>query len=78
MLTESFCHQNMMVTLSLQKTGCLFTADRSDDKFIQPEGLPKYAVAPPSLLDSSSGAPVMRSDAATESLCHFTVSTINF
>ena len=49
-----------------QKTGCLFTANGSDNKFIQPEGLPSYVVAPPSLLDPSSGASVMGNDAATE------------
>ena len=31
-----------------QKTGSLMNADVSDDKFIQPEGLPNYVVAPPS------------------------------
>ena len=50
-----------------QKAGCLITADGSDDKFIQPEGLPNYVEAPPSPLDRNSGAPVMCNDAATES-----------
>ena len=50
-----------------QKTGCLITADGSDDKFIQPEDLPNFAKAPLSLLDPSSGAPIMGNDAATES-----------
>ena len=45
----------------------MITADGSDDKFIQPEGLPNYAVAPPSPLDPSSGAPVTGNDVATES-----------
>ena len=39
----------------LQKTGCLITADGSDNELIQPEGLP------------SSGALVLGKDAATES-----------
>ena len=30
-----------------QKTGCLITADGSDDDLITPEGLPNYAVPPP-------------------------------
>ena len=34
-----------------QKTGCLMTADDSDDKLIQPEGLLNYSVQPPSILD---------------------------
>ena len=34
-----------------QKTGCLMTADGSDDKLIQPEGLSDYLVPPPSILD---------------------------
>ena len=49
-----------------QKTRCLITADGSDDKFIQPEGLPNYVVSPPSLLDLSSGAPVMGNDVTIE------------
>ena len=34
-----------------QKTGCLMTADGSDDKLIKPEGLLNYTVQPPSILD---------------------------
>ena len=45
----------------------MITADGSDDKFIQPEGLPNYVVAPPSPLDTSFGASVMGNDVARES-----------
>ena len=41
----------------LQKTGCLITADGSDNELIQPEGLPNYP---------SSGALVLGKYAATE------------
>ena len=34
-------------------TGCLITADGSDDNKIKPEGLPDYVVPPPSILDAS-------------------------
>ena len=47
-----------------QKTRCLITAN---DKFIQPEGLLNYDVAPQSPLDPSSVAPVTGNDVATES-----------
>ena len=50
-----------------QKTRCLITADRVDDKFIQPEGLANYVVALPSPLDPSFDAPVIGNDTATES-----------
>lgn len=36
------------------KTGCLMTADGSDDNFIKPEGLPDYNVPPPSVCDPIS------------------------
>ena len=39
-----------------QKTGCLLTADGSDDSLIQPEGLPNYKVPPPSLVDATTSA----------------------
>ena len=45
----------------------MIPANGLDDKFIQPEGLPNYVVAPPSPLDPSSDAPVMGNDAAIES-----------
>ena len=51
---------------SFQKTGRLIISNGSDDKFIQPEGLLNYVVAPPSPLEPSSGAPVTGNDAATE------------
>ena len=35
----------------LEKTGCLVTADGSEDKKIQPEGLSNYTVPPPIALD---------------------------
>ena len=50
-----------------QKTRCLITAYRADDKFIQPEGLANYVVALPSPLDPSFDAPVIGNDTATES-----------
>lgn len=40
-----------------QKTGCLITADGSDDHLIQPEGLKDYVVPPPSLLEPSPRPP---------------------
>lgn len=49
-----------------QKKGYLITAYWLDDIFVQPEGLPNHTVAPPSLLDLSSGALVTGNDAATE------------
>ena len=35
------------------KTGCLMTADGSEDHLIKPEGLKDYVVLPPSLLEPS-------------------------
>ena len=40
-----------------QKTGCLITADGSDDDQIQPEGLPGYRVKPPLPIDVSTAPP---------------------
>ena len=37
-------------------TGCLITADGSDDSLIKPEGLPNYQVPPPSMLDPENAA----------------------
>ena len=55
--------------LLVPENRCLITVDGSDDKFIQPEGLPNYVVAPLSRLYLSSDAPVMGNvmgnDAAT-------------
>ena len=45
----------------------MITADRIDNKFIQPEGLANYVVALPSPLDPSFDAPVIGNDTATES-----------
>ena len=39
-------------------TGCLLTADGSDDHLVKPEGLPDYVVPPPSLCDPVSESPV--------------------
>ena len=33
------------------KTGCLITADGSEDHPIKPEGIPEYQVPPPSLVE---------------------------
>ena len=41
-----------------EKTGCLITADGSEDDKINPEGLPNYSVPPPSLLDPAPEASV--------------------
>ena len=41
-----------------EKTGCLITADGSEDDKINPEGLPNYRVPPPSLLDPAPEASV--------------------
>lgn len=40
-----------------QKTGCLMTADTSEDDLIKPEGLKGYVVPPPSLLEPSVSLP---------------------
>ena len=40
-----------------EKTGCLITADGSDDHEINPEGLQDYKVPPPILLDASTYSP---------------------
>ena len=40
-----------------EKTGCLITADGSDDHKINPEGLQDYKVPPPILLDASTYSP---------------------
>ena len=37
-----------------QKTGCLTTADRSEDQLIKPEGLKNYVVPPPAYLPPSA------------------------
>ena len=35
-------------------TGCLITADSSDDKLLKPEGLENYHVPPPSVIDATT------------------------
>lgn len=40
-----------------QKTGCLMTADGSEDGLIKPEGLKSYIVPPPALLEPSVSLP---------------------
>ena len=40
-----------------QKTGCLITADGSDDSLIKPEGLKSYVVPPPAFLPPTVGLP---------------------
>ena len=44
-----------------RKTGCLITADGTDDELIKPEGLPQYTVPPPSILDPNI-APAMSNE----------------
>ena len=39
------------------KTGCLLTADGSDDNLVKPEGLDGYKVPPPSFCDRNSSTP---------------------
>ena len=41
-----------------QKTGCLLTADGSDDHLVQPEGLSDYSVPPPAEFDPSNSSPI--------------------
>lgn len=41
-----------------EKTGCLITADGSEDKKIQPEGLSGYEVPPPLQLEPTGATPV--------------------
>ena len=41
-----------------QKTGCLLTADGSDDQLVQPEGRPNYEVPPPAVFDASDEIPI--------------------
>ena len=48
---EKFCYHQF------EKTGCLITADGSEDTKITPEGLKDYNVPPPSLLDPSPHTP---------------------
>ena len=38
-------------------TGCLTTADGSEDSFIKPEGIDNYSVPPPSIIDPTSEQP---------------------
>ena len=38
-----------------QKTGCLITADGSEDGLIKPEGLKSYVVTPPAFLTPTVG-----------------------
>ena len=40
-----------------EKTGCLITANGSEDDKINPEGLPNYKVPPPIMLDPSTAPP---------------------
>ena len=40
-----------------ERTGCLITADGSEDHLIAPEGLPGYVVHPPLPIDATNGAP---------------------
>lgn len=40
-----------------EKTGCLITADGTNDDLIKPEGLPDYVVPPPSIVDPIRSAP---------------------
>ena len=40
-----------------EKTGCLITADGSEDDKINPEGLPNHKVPPPIILDPSTAPP---------------------
>ena len=42
-----------------EKTGCLITADGSEDEKISPEGLPGYAVHPPLPIDAMDAAPTV-------------------
>ena len=39
-------------------TGCLMTADESEDSLIKPERLNNYIVAPPSIIDPTSDQPI--------------------
>ena len=39
------------------RTGCLLTADGSDDNLVKPEGLDGYEVPPPSFCDPNSSTP---------------------
>ena len=48
-----------------QRTGCLMTADSSDDDLIKPEGLTGYVAPPPSILDPSP-QPAMRNEPSAE------------
>ena len=51
-----------------QKTGCLITADDSDDHLIKPEGLSDYLVPPPSILDPSPRLAVSNTPSTTVSM----------
>ena len=49
-----------------EKTGCLITADGSEDDKINPEGLPNYKVPPPIMLDPSTAPPASSIDTENE------------
>lgn len=51
-----------------QKTGCLITANGSDDKLIKPEGLTDYIVPPPAICDPSPQPAVTNTLSTTVSL----------
>ena len=51
---EEYDHLRLRVW---QKTGCLMTANGSDDEKITPEGLPNYVVPPPTILEPSKTGP---------------------
>ena len=56
LLSSEYDHLRWRV---FEKTGCLMTADGSDDNLITPEGLPDYQMPPPmTLLDPQDGVPV--------------------
>ena len=49
-----------------EKTGCLITANGSEDDKINPEGLPNYKVPPPIMLDPSTAPPASSIDTENE------------
>jgi len=54
-----------------QKTGCLMTADGSEDSKILPEGLEEYSVPPPSILEPAQPAPITIHPESATSLAEF-------
>ena len=55
---KNFLNLSMIISGSCWvKTGCLLTADGSDDNMVKPEGLDGYKVPPPTFCNPNSSTP---------------------